>query len=270
MADLSDVEIALWSLIATDVYPGGLPAAGVTAPSPSIGAPVRVRRGWPDAARLNTDLAAGVVNVTVFSMPGHSRPTTRYIDQWRTSPVQTPPTLTYSVSGDEITFIGTGGPGQVAGVQVGPVAYSIMAPDAPADVATALAALTPGASAAGPVLTMPTSDFVVRIGAGIAEEREVRRQQQGFRVILWCPTPALRDATATVVDGALAVFDQEFLRLPDGTGGLLRYQGTLPDDVPSKADLWKRTLEYTVEYPTIQRRASPPILFPSASVTLAT
>lgn len=268
MADLSDVEEALVFTIAAALYPFGPPTTATPA-SPSIGAPVRVLRGWPDASQLDADLAAGVVTVTVFSMPGHSRPTSRYLDEWRQTSTDVS-SLTVSVTGTEITFGGTGGPGQLAGVQLPDgTTYSILAAGSPADVASALAALVPGSSASGLVQTMPDSRFVARVGGPISEEREVRRQQQGFRVILWCPTPALRDTTSCVVDGALAVLDGEFMPLPDGSGGLLKYQGTLPDDVPSKADLWKRTLEYVVEFPTMQRRLTPPILFPRLSVTLA-
>ncbi|MGI4793137.1 MAG: hypothetical protein ACRYG8_03445 [Janthinobacterium lividum] len=268
MADLSDIENALVSTVAKAVYPDGVPS-GSAPQSPAVGAPVRVLRGWPDAAQLDADLAAGIVTVTVYSMPGHSRPTSRYLDEWR----QTGPeasTLTVATTGTQVLFGGVGGPGQIAGVQLSDgTVHSILATGSASAVAAALAAVTPGATASGPTLTMPGDGFIARTGGPIAEEREVRRQQQGVRVILWCPNPALRDAAASVVDGAFAEFDGEFLTLSDGTGGLLKYQGVLPDDVPSKADLWKQTLEYSVEYPTMQRRQTPPVLFPRASVTLA-
>ena len=268
MADLSDVEKALVALVAEAAYPGVLPS-GAAPTSPTIGAPVRVMRGWPDAARLDADLTAGVVTASIYSMPGHSRPTSRYIDHWRqTAPAAS--TLTISVSGSTVTLGGAGGPGQVAGVQLADgMPYSVLATGSTAEIAAALAVMVPGASADGPVLTLPDDRFVARTGGPIAEEREVRRQLQGVRVILWCPTPAVRDTAAGVVDGALAEHDGRFLTLPDGTGGLLHYTGTLPDDVPSKASLWKRTLEYAVEYPTMHRRLSPPILFPFAGITLA-
>lgn len=146
-------------------------------------------------------------------------------------------------------------------------AYSVLATTTAQDAATALAAIIPGVTASGATVTIPTSSFVTRTGGPITETREVRRQIQGIRVELWCPNPALRDKAVSMVDGALAVFDGEFIKLSDGSGGLLKYTGTLSDDVPSKANLWQRSLHYAVEYPTLQTRQSPPILFPHASVS---
>ncbi len=267
MADLSDVEVALETLVTAAVYPAGVPA-GSAPPSPTAGAPVRVRRGWPDATKLDADLAAGIVNVSIYSMPGHSRPVPRYTDEWRLV-ASGVPTITATVTGNQVTFSGSGGPGQLAGVQLAGVAYAVQAPSDAADVATALAAIVPGATADGDVLTLTAAPDYARTGAGVTEAMEVRRQVQGFRIGLWCPTPATRDTVASVVDAALASFDQEFVTLPDGSGGLVRYQGTLSDDVPSKANLWRRDLQYSVEYPTLLTRTTPPILFPTTTVQLS-
>ena len=101
------------------------------------------------------------------------------------------------MTGNEIAFSGVGGPGQIVAVQLADgTVYSVPATADPATLAAALAAAVPGATASGAVLTMPASGFVVRVGGPITEEREVRRQLQGVRVILWCPTPAVRDAAA--------------------------------------------------------------------------
>ncbi len=70
------------------------------------------------------------------------------------------------------------------------------------------------------------------------------------------------------IDAAFAALDGSYVALADGTGGILRYGGTTEDDVPSKAELWKRTLRYTVEYPTVAVQKSPPILFPQAGLTV--
>ena len=144
--------------------------------------------------------------------------------------------------------------------------------------------MVPGATAAGPVLTVPAvSGFLARASAPATLFREVRRQVQGFRVTLWCPTPDLRDATASLVDGALAEYDGTFIPLPDGPanptetegfsgrspkpkvwgggGGLLKYAGTFPDDSTQKTGLYRRDLRFTVEYPTIQTMQAPQVIF---------
>ena len=268
MADLSDVETALRDLVTASVYPDGVPSAlpGTLPLSPVIHAPVKSRRGWPDAAALDSDLLKGVVNVSVYSMPGHSRPILRYMDDWNPAP-SPPPTILVATSGDTATFSGAGGVGQLAGVQLADgTAYAVHATGSPSNTAAALAAIVPDAVADGPALTLPTSGFVARTGGPVTEVREVRRQVQGFRVIVWCPTEPLRDLVSATVDLAFAELDDTWILLPDGTGGLLHYAGTLPDDAPTKANLWKRDLEYTVEYATVATRKSPPILFPFATV----
>ena len=121
----------------------------------------------------------------------------------------------------------------------------------PADVAAALDAAIPGASSSGSVLTLPPApDIEARVVGYAALTRELRRQEQHFRVTLWCPTPALRDAAGAAVDGTLAAMD--FLALPGPSSGRITYSGSLEDDVPSKANLWRRKLRYCVEYAPTQ------------------
>ena len=77
-------------------------------------------------------------------------------------------------------------------------------------------------------------------------QQEVRRQEQGFRITCWCPTPATRDAAATAIDQALS--GQHFLALADGTSGRLIYAGTTVFDQSQNARLYRRDLNYNVEY----------------------
>lgn len=115
---------------------------------------ITVLPGWPDANSENAAVKAGVVDITVFPASGVVRNTTRYIaDDWSELSRATQ-TLTASVSGFTVTFAGTGANGQIAGIQVGQQAYSVAAPLALADVATALAAVIPGASSTGSVITV--------------------------------------------------------------------------------------------------------------------
>ena len=265
MADLADVEQALVGLISAALYPSGVPSG--PAPASVAGPPVRVRRGWPLKDALDADLKVGLVNTTVHSVAGLTRNTTRYSTEWRLSTLPTP-TLAVAVSGSQATWGGTGGVGsagsQLAGVRVAGQAYvhALQPTDGPADVAVALAAMIPGASASGPMLTVPPcSDFAARVSAPATLSREVRRQVQGIQVTLWCPTPAIRDAVAAVVDGALAEFDGLHVPLPDGSGGLLKYTGTVSDDATQKAGLYRRDLRLTVEYATTQTMQAPQVLW---------
>lgn len=76
MADLSDVESSLVTVIAGLLYPNG------TGQPSSVGIPCKVFAGWPTAAQLDADLVAGVANVSVYPTQ-IERNTTRYPrDNW--------------------------------------------------------------------------------------------------------------------------------------------------------------------------------------------
>ncbi len=253
----SDAENALLALAAAALYPNGTTAPAI------IPATIRLYRGWPNAAGLNADLAAGRVNVTVFPVPGATRNTTRYAPDWLPDPVT--PTLTVSVAGTTATFAGTAGPGQLAGLLIDGTTYvhRTAEGDTPALVAATLAAaiyptrivLTAGAS-----LTIPSaSALIARTAADATSSQELRRQQQEVRITAWCPTPDLRDAACEAIDVACAA--TPFLTLAGGFPARLRFASTTTFDARQDAALYRRDLLYTVEYPTTQAVTEPSMLF---------
>jgi hypothetical protein len=257
MADQSDVENALVALAAIALYPNW-------SASPSVAGPdCRIYRGWPNSAALDVDLAAGRINVTVFPQGEPGRNTTRYMQQSPGSPVQ--PTLTASVSGVSVTFGGTAGPGQLAGVLINnsSYVYASQGGDTPETVAANLATSARTdeiISLSGATLTIPGADSVVaRVVACASVLQEVRRQEQGFRITSWCPTPATRDASASAIDLLLVGF--QFIDLADGSQGRLQYRGTLEFDQSQDALLYRRDLLYDVEYPTTITALQPAMLF---------
>src|SRR5438309_447692 len=110
MPDRADVEQALAALVAGALYPNGVGAGS------AVGVPCRVYRGWPVAGSLDTDLAKGLVHVTVQPVSGAVRDRTRFSQEWQG--VQPEPTVTSSVHGEVVQFDGVGDAGQVAGVVV--------------------------------------------------------------------------------------------------------------------------------------------------------
>ncbi|MBS0558434.1 MAG: hypothetical protein JSR21_00085 [Proteobacteria bacterium] len=257
MADQADVEAALVTLVATSLYPSGTG-------QPSVPGPLcRIYRGWPKSSGLNTDLAAGRVNVTIFPAGGVVRNTTRYMPNWAAQPVE--PELQARLSGKTVSFSGAAASGQLAGILIDGTAYvyRTTASDTPASVAANLAAAARQngiVNLAGASITFPgAGEVLVRVVADGVGAMEVRRQVQDFRVVCWCPTPLLRDRVAQVVDTSLAGIT--FVPLPDGTSARLTFAGTSVLDQSQNANLYRRDLVYSAEYPTTSSGTQPAMLF---------
>jgi len=255
MPDQADVEEALAAAVAGALYPAG--AAGASA----VGNTCRVYRGWPTAAALQADLAAGVVHVAVHPVAGSLRDTTRYPAEWQGTVAA--PTLRAAVAGETVAFTGAAAAGQVAGVLVDGTAhaYRVRAGDTPGVVAAVLAQLVRSARPAvllGDGFTLPGGvGIAARVMADGIGGMELRRQRAGFRVVAWCPAPGVRDEVAACVDLALAAAG--FLDV-GGWGCWVRALGGSVVDAGSVAGVWRRDLLYGIEYPTVAGSALPAML----------
>ena len=250
MTDVSDVENLLVALVAQIAYPYGTAAQSLT------GDTIKVFRGWPVPSNLDADLKAGVVNVTVFPTDQEQN-ATRFSEEW----VQLPTpriTLTAAVSGTTVTFGGKACCPLNAAVTVNGRAfvYPLQATDTPTTVATALAALVNpafAATSAGPVLSVPgATALTARLGTVADIIQEVKRQKKSFRITVWCHSPLVRDAVSARLDSALAALTD--VAMTDGSTGRIRYQRTRTVDAAQKSLLYRRDLEYSVEYPTTVTR----------------
>jgi hypothetical protein len=265
MADQSDVETVLVTLVSAALYPNGTGASSVPGPV------CRIYRGWPKAAALNADLAAGRINVTVFPASHAIRNTTRYPDEWTTSVIA--PELTVTVDGPLVTFGGTASIGQIAGIRVDgrSYAYRTVATDTPSSVAANIATLARShgfVRLSYATLTFEgAADLLARVVADASGLMEIRRQTQSFRISLWCPSPSLRDVAATAVDTLLAAL--RFITLPDGTAARLVFSGSTVFDQSQDAALYRRDLTYTVEYATTISALQPSMLFGNLDLNAA-
>jgi hypothetical protein len=244
MADISDVLGTLAGIVATSIYPNGTGAAS------AAGVPAQVYPGWPVPAQLDADLAAGKAHVSLWPA-GAEQNTTRYLLDWQ--PVAAVVnSLIVSVSGGVATFAGT----VIIPLSVtvlangGSFTYTVQATDTLATIASAVAALVAGSTAAGAAVTFPSTarGVAVRIvgqGTGI---QEVRRQRRNVQVTIWAPSPSARDALARVIDPALAQL--HFITLPDSTAARLIYQSSPWMDDAQLARMYRRDLIYSVEYAT--------------------
>lgn len=248
MADISDVSNALVALIAQTLYPNG------TGQPSLITAAVKVYPGWPNEAQLDADLIAGIINVSVFPTQ-IERNTTRYPRYDYQEALVNTPTLTLTINGQQITvggampvtFFAQNAMAMVSGL---PYVYATQSTDTLTSIATALAALIPGASSTGAVVTIPNGKPIAaaRIGTIGTRISELRRQERVFMATVWAPTPALRDAAVNAIDPVLA--DTKFLILADTSAARLIYRSSFITDALQKAKLYRRDLNYAVEYAT--------------------
>lgn len=259
MADEADVEAALVLSIAAALYPAGAPGVdGVS--SPTAGAVVRVSRGYPAAAQLEADLAAGVVNVLVNGRAGSESVRTTLQQPW--APQGTVPGATFafsfSATGQTVTITGTGGAGQGATVVINRVAYAVPvgASDTPSSIAAALAAAITAAgpaaaSAAGAVVTITWARSLACAATVTAiAVRPIRQQSKGFVVDVMAPGYALRDGVAALIDGALSASPR--IALADGTAALVRFTGSMTFHPAEKERVFRRSLTWAVEFQTTQ------------------
>ena len=260
MADLSDAINTLVAQVAQTIYPNG------TAQVSATGVPTLIYAGAPSAAQLDADLAGfsngqgGRLHVSVS--PGNTeRVTTRYSTDWQTLAINVP-NLALAIAGQTVTVAGGGQPfAQVASVFVNglPYPYSVQPGDTPTSIATALAtligAVVPGVTSSGAVVTLPAGAVLgpARVAGSGSMFRELGRQERVVQVRVWADTPANRDATARLIDTALR--GTPFLTMPDGLAARLYYSGTHQEDMLQKANLYRRDLDYCVEYATTQVQA---------------
>jgi hypothetical protein len=262
MADISDVEQAMANTITAILYPTGSSQSSI------VGALCRVYRGWPNSATLNTDLGAGVVNVTIITDNDSGRTTTRYLPEWITTTVQ--PGVTASTIVPTITISGSPVVGDVVGALIDGTAYAyrIVDGDTPGLIASNLNLLIQGqrpASVLGSVITVPgASAITVRVVCDSPTSFESRRQEKDLRIICWCPTPSVRDSVATAIDGAID--GMGFLPLPDNTNARIIYRNTASYDQAQNALLYRRDLVYTIEYPTVTIIQQPAMLFGASDI----
>lgn len=251
MADISDVTAGIVSLIGAALYPTG----AATATSPSAAGPIcKIFEGWPNAPALDVDLAAGVVNVSVFPMQGSASAMPQYLDNPQ---VITPAVhgVTASVAGSTITLAGTPGAGEYATVIVNHHKVYSRVGSTTAAICTALLADLvadyPGSTAAGSTLTVyGQTDLTVRIGAPAIMGQVTHRQKQSVMAVVFAPSPALRTVIAKAVDEALK--KNIVFTMPDSSEGRLTYENTFMRDEHETANCYRRDLIYAVEYATIE------------------
>jgi hypothetical protein len=246
MADYTDVQNAMVALAASAIYPNGTGAASAT------GLATYIYAGWPNAQQLNSDLAAlnagtgGRIHVSVFAT-NIERDVSRYFP-WQSANGAAQTTLTATVAGSTLTIGGTVSVPQNVVVCVARVtyAYPVQAGDTLASIAAALAALIPGASSAGAVVTTSSPVTYARVGGSGTVLTEQGRVARTFRTTVWAHTPGARASTAIAIDQAFR--QMPFITLADGTQARMKYRASAQDDVPQRDEVYRRDIDYEIEF----------------------
>jgi hypothetical protein len=272
MADLSDVTAYIASAVAAVVYPNGTASPSI-APVP-VGytnpADVRIFEGWPVPEQLDLDLAGQVMsgsppvptgrangpvpNVSIYPLPGATAIPYQILDK---TYVVTPVTLglTVVVEGNAVTITGTPNAGEfVTIVADREYIFSCGGASASAVLAALLTAAQadyPTASLAGSTLTIPAEySLVARQGGQATLGKVTHRQRQGVMVTVWAPDHNTRSVLAKAIDGALK--QNLVVTLPDGTDALITYQSTTVTDESQNVTVYRRDLNFQVEYATLE------------------
>ncbi|MCU1758712.1 hypothetical protein NTD84_03125 [Pseudomonas sp. 14P_8.1_Bac3] len=245
MASLTDVLKQVAAQVAAVVYPSGTGQPSVA------GIPLRVYPGWPVPNQLETDLSNGWAHISIFPH-GKDRKTTRYLGRtWTplTAPVHT---LVMTVAASVVTLSGTISPQNILiNLNGFSYVYAVQQSDTLTTAATALASMIPGASSAGPVITLTGAHGVfARVGGFGTAYKETKRQEQPVQITVWGNSPQARDAVASPLDSALS--DNNNISFIDGSFGVITGNGQLMTDQLQKADLYRIDLFYIIDYATTQ------------------
>jgi hypothetical protein len=271
MATIADLRAAIAQVVGGLIYPASVPA-GTAPASPVAGCPVRIFQGWPEREAIDADMAAGIVNVSVYSLPGSTN-TTRY------PVVEVPisvsePTLEWTVVGNTATLGGTVSTPQNVGLLVDRQAflYAVQPTDTLASIATALAALVTAAqpaSAAGPVVTIPGSHSIIGRAGGVATTlREVGRQKVTVEIVIMAPSDALRNTVGAAIEPGLHTLRR--IRLADGSIAMAWFGQVVDTDELVKSGIYRRILWLDGEYASTVISTAAQIISFTDTVTIAT
>lgn len=249
MADLSDVRNTITGLIENAVYPFGTS-------QPSIaGVDIRVFGGWPFPASLDNDLLAGKINISIFPT-NIVRPTTRFDIQWQQLSVN-PATIILTANDTTVTVSGTISVPQTCMIIINGTGYPyvVQQSDTLDSIAAGIAALIPGASALGAVVTIPNAySLIARVTTQGSAVREFIREERVFKITVWSPTDSLRALIGNAINVALGKIQR--IELPDGYYARIKFAGQMDTDVVEKARLYRRDIDFSVEYAITEAQES--------------
>lgn len=276
MATVRAIEKALCQIIQDVVYPNGLNAPSIVpyliggwnvanwgfnifdngargkyvTSGDDSGVTIKIVPGFPIQQQLNLDVLAGNAQISVFPLHGSDRNVTRFPRIWQDFSYN-PNALTATVVDNTVTIGGT----IILPVSVlinfnkGSYGYIVGSSDTLNSIAANLAALIPGATSVGTVITLVG---VINLEAKIITTgtalKESKRQRKLFYISVFAPNYNMREFLSDAVDNVLG--DIVRIDFPEGDEALITYKGLQEFDAFEQDIIYRRDLIYTIEYPT--------------------
>lgn len=288
MATIDDVEQGVCNALAGVMFPGQVYQFGAVATcaapwlgyggAPSISISAKLYVGEPPSVPLETDIIAGVSNIGVMRILGATRNVTTFAPRWQQVSKNVAPLSVALLSGS-VVFGGNGGAGMTCGVTAGDVCYAYrpVLTDTPASVAAALAALIPGGSAVGAILSGPNITAAVVLPDQAAFLATGQQETLLQVTILAVPVPGspaplatgkqVRASLTRLVGGLKTMLRQDgtvnrFIGLPDGTSARLIQMDERDDDTTRRNDVWRRWVTFRCMYDEGVAQIQPALVAP--------
>jgi len=256
VADLADVEAALVTAIGS--------ALEIVGNGPNIGgSTLRIYRGWPTPAGLQADQLLGVTNISIFSVPGSTKNTTRWGLQ--SAILANEISLAALVEGNQVKLCGVPLIGTLTGVLADGVPFvHLSTVNESADVVAAILAdkvrtLRPCALNFNCITIPGSHQLIARIAQSVTILQETQRQSQDIRVSVFSPTPSGRDQICGSLISSISQIG--FILLSDGSSARIRFHSTASFDDAIEASIYRRDIVYNVEYGTTFLEQLPALLF---------
>lgn len=222
--------------------------------------PIQVSIAAGDFLKQNMDasLAMNDAFIAVFAVHGMTRNTTRFRREYavvQPTDIQTP-TLTLTVSDDTVIVGGIVTTGQVCVIIVSGIGYAYMATstDTLTTIATQLAALIPGATSFGAVITISGQySLVGRVSVPGTARRIFHSQESVIRVRIVTAHNEIRDILGNAIQIGIAA-NGYFLSMPDEISAFIKpYNSGINEINPYEmSNAFIRDYLYLIEYHTVQ------------------
>ena len=249
MADLGDVTAFLANMVWSAVFPSGANQPNVA------GATVKVFEGWPIPATLDTDIAAGAAQISIFPLKSAGASIEQFINNEQYTIKAPTPGMTAVVSNTSVTLTGTPVTGEYASITVNKQnTYSASGPTVSAILAGIASQAGGMVSVSGNTITFPNTNLLTcQIGAPGVAGFVTHRQRQPIQITVWAPNPPMRNVLASAVGNALR--QSVRITFPDTSQGLLVFSHETQTDEQERASIYRRDMIFNVDYATLETYA---------------